>query len=549
MNCVKHSIRGFSAARLHSTNRLNQNAQFRTIHTAGRNASAIAAPPRPGPRFSSTRSASPGLSTMATTVNASGDSYDYDLFCIGAGSGGTRAARMAASTYGAKVAIAEMPYDPIASDEKGGAGGTCVLRGCVPKKLFVYCSEYSEAFKDAEGFGWQIPGKPTLDWGTFLEKKNSELKRLNGVYMRLLEGAGVEVHEGRGTVVDAHTVAVNGKTFTAKNILIATGGKAFKPDIEGAEHAIISDHALEITEVPESVAVIGGGYIGVEFAGIFANLGSQTHLVYRQPLPLRGFDEEVRNFAAEQYALNPGMHIHASRNPKKIVKLPNGKLQLTLGCANSAEPDEVIEVDHVMMATGRKPNVANLGLEGAGVELDGRGAIKVDEYSRTTCPSIWAVCDVTGRRELTPVALMESMALLQTLFNDNPTKPDHTNIATAVFSHPQIGTVGMSEEQAIKEFKNVDVYTSSFRPMRNTISGSEGRTFMKLIVAADSLKVVGVHMVGPDSAEIMQGMGVAVKMGVTKTQLDSVVGIHPSSAEEFVTMRSPSRTIRDGKQV
>ncbi len=482
------------------------------------------------------------------SVNASGESYDYDLFCIGAGSGGTRAARMAAANYGAKVAIAEMPYDPIASDEKGGAGGTCVLRGCVPKKLFVYCSEYSEAFRDAEGFGWDIPGNPTLNWGTFMEKKNEELKRLNGVYMRLLEGAGVDVHMGRGTIVDAHTVAVNGKTFTAKNILVATGGKAFKPNIEGAEHAIISDHALEIKEVPESVAVIGGGYIGVEFAGIFANLGSKTHLVYRQPLPLRGFDEEVRTFAAEQYEIS-GVNLLASRNPKSIVKLPSGKLQLTLGCANSSKPDEVLEVDQVMMATGRKPNVANLGLEEAGVELDSRGAIKVDEYSRTTCPSIWAVGDVTGRMELTPVALMESMALLQTLFNDNPTKPDHTNIATAVFSHPQIGTVGVSEERAIAEFKNVDVYTSSFRPMRNTISGSAGRTFMKLIVAADTLKVVGVHMVGPDSAEIMQGMGVAVKMGVTKTQLDSVVGIHPSSAEEFVTMRTPTRTIRDGKVV
>ena len=482
------------------------------------------------------------------SVNASGESYDYDVSCIGAGSGGTRAARMAAANYGAKVAIAEMPYDPIASDEKGGAGGTCVLRGCVPKKLFVYCSEYSEAFRDAVGFGWDIPGNPTLNWGTFMEKKNEELKRLNGVYMRLLEGAGVDVHMGRGTIVDAHTVAVNGKTFTAKNILVATGGKAFKPNIEGAEHAIISDHALEIKEVPESVAVIGGGYIGVEFAGIFANLGSKTHLVYRQPLPLRGFDEEVRTFAAEQYEIS-GVNLLASRNPKSIVKLPSGKLQLTLGCANSSKPDEVLEVDQVMMATGRKPNVANLGLEEAGVELDSRGAIKVDEYSRTTCPSIWAVGDVTGRMELTPVALMESMALLQTLFNDNPTKPDHTNIATAVFSHPQIGTVGVSEERAIAEFKNVDVYTSSFRPMRNTISGSAGRTFMKLIVAADTLKVVGVHMVGPDSAEIMQGMGVAVKMGVTKTQLDSVVGIHPSSAEEFVTMRTPTRTIRDGKVV
>lgn len=491
------------------------------------------------------------ISVAAQSANGNGSaasngSYDYDLFCIGAGSGGVRAARLAAANYGAKVGICEMPFDPIASDETGGAGGTCVLRGCVPKKLFVYCSEYAEAFKDAKGFGWNIPGAPTIDWSAFMEKKEAELRRLNGVYLSLLDGAGVEMHEGRGVIVDPHTVEVNGKRFTAKNIVIATGGRAFVPRFEGSDLAMVSDHALEVKEVPKSIAIIGGGYIGVEFAGIFANLGSQVELICRQPAPLRGFDHEVRKFSAEQYTLN-GINLNMLRQPKKIVRKPNGKLEVTIVCSHGNNPDKVLEVDQVMLATGRKPNVANLGLENAGVELSERGAVKVDEYSRTTCPSIWAVGDVTNRLALTPVALMEAMALLKTIFEDNPTKPDHTNIATAVFSHPQIGTVGLSEEMAVAKYHNIDVYTSTFRPMRNTISGAAGKTFMKLIVASDTDKVVGVHMVGPDAAEIMQGMGVAVKMGVTKSQLDSVVGIHPSSAEEFVTMRCPTREIRGGK--
>ncbi|KAI8107190.1 hypothetical protein M9434_001834 [Picochlorum sp. BPE23] len=488
----------------------------------------------------------PSTANVNAAGNGNGAGYDYDLFCIGAGSGGVRAARMAASNYGAKVAICEMPYDPIASDETGGAGGTCVLRGCVPKKLFVYCSDYAEQFKDAQGFGWEIPGKPSLNWKHFMEKKEAELLRLNGVYMRLLDNADVDVHEGRGTIVDPHTVEVNGKRFTAKNIVIATGARAFVPPFEGSELAIVSDHVLDMQSVPENMIIIGGGYIGVEFAGIFAKLGVDTHVVCRQPAPLRGFDHEVRKFVAEQYELN-GINLHMLRQPKSIVRKPNGKLELTVKCAVGKHPDEVLEADQIMLATGRRPNVANLGLENAGVELAENGAIKVDEYSRTTCDSIWAVGDVTGRMALTPVALMEAMALLKTLFEDKPTAPDHSNIATAVFSHPEIGTVGLTEEAAVAKYHDIDVYTSTFRPMRNTISGAEGKTLMKLIVAKESDKVVGVHMVGPDSAEIMQGMGVAVKMGVTKAQLDTVVGIHPSSAEEFVTMRSPTREIRGGK--
>lgn len=446
-----------------------------------------------------------------------------------------------------------MPYNPIASDEAGGAGGTCVLRGCVPKKLFVYCSEYSEAFKDAQGFGWDIPHQPTLHWNTFLEKKNAELLRLNGIYGNLLKNSGVEIHEGRGTIIDDHTVEVAGRRFTAKNIVVATGARAFVPEFQGSEHAIISDNALELPAVPKSIAIIGSGYIAVEFAGIFAGLGSEVHLVYRQDLPLRGFDEEVRAFAAEQYAMH-GVTLHPGLSPKAIVKNADGTLTFTCSRSASSLSDDgnsevTVTVDYVMAATGRRPNINRLGLENAGVSLTKGGAIAVDEYSRTNVPSIWAVGDVTDRMALTPVALMEAMAVTKTLFAGQPTKADHSNVPTAVFSNPQIGTVGMTEEQAIQEYKNVDIFTSSFRPMRNTISGAQGRTFMKLIVASESDLVIGAHMVGPDSAEIMQGIGVAVKMGVKKSQLDTVIGIHPSAAEEFVTMRSATRRVREGAAV
>lgn len=493
---------------------------------------------RQGLRYASTVHASVG----DPATNGAEQKYDYDLFCIGAGSGGVRAARVAAGTYGAKVAICEMPFNPISSDEAGGAGGTCVLRGCVPKKLFVYCSSFAEEFKDAQGFGWQLGAEPTLDWPSFLESKNKELHRLNGIYMNLLKNSGVQYIEGRGKLIDGHTVEVAGQRYSAKHIVIATGGRAFTPAFDGSEHCINSDYALELPKVPKSIAIIGSGYIAVEFAGIFAGLGSQVHLVFRQDLPLRGFDEEVRKFASEQYAQN-GITLHGGKTPQRVVKHEDGTFTLT---AQSKAGESVdIKCDVVMAATGRKPNVHNLGLEEAGVQLHpNTQAIVVDDYSQTTAPSVWAVGDVTDRMNLTPVALMEAMALTKTLFGGKPTKPDHSYIATAVFSNPQIGTVGYTEEQAIEKFGDVDVYTSAFRPMRNTISGSTGRTLMKLLVDPNTDRVVGCHMVGPDSAEILQGMGVAVKMGVTKQQLDSVVGIHPSSAEEFVTMRSVTRKIR-----
>ena len=496
----------------------------------------------------STRTSTTTASATSPNGAASGGDFDYDLFCIGAGSGGVRAARVAAGTYGARVGICEMPYNPIASDNEGGAGGTCVLRGCVPKKLFVYCSEYSESFRDAQGFGWNIPGSPSLNWQTFLEKKNTELKRLNGVYNNLLKNSGVEYIEGRGTIIDPHTVEVAGRRVTAKNIVVATGARAFVPKFEGSDLAIISDNALEVPEVPKSIAIIGAGYIAVEFASIFAGLGAQVHLFYRQPLPLRGFDEEIRSFVTEQYAMH-GIQLHPYRVPKSARKLENGQIEFVAASASTAQKEEdlvTLNVDYVMAATGRRPNIHNLGLEAAGVELTDKGAIAVNDISQTSVPSIWAIGDVTNRMELTPVALMEAMALTKTLFGGQRTAPDYKDIATAVFSHPQIGTVGLTEEAAIKEYKNVDVYTSSFRPMKNTISGAQFKTFMKIVVAADSDRVVGIHMAGPEAGEIMQGMGVAVKLGVTKTQLDSVVGIHPTAAEEMVTMRTVTRQIRNG---
>lgn len=506
--------------------------------------------------------------TTASASNGSSEQYDYDLFCIGAGSGGVRASRVAASNYGAKVAICELPFNTIASDTAGGAGGTCVLRGCVPKKLFVYCSSYREAVIEAQGFGWQFPSsngssssfEPTLDWQSFMKKKNAELQRLNNIYDTMLKNSGVEYFEGKGTIVDPHTVEVAGKRHTARHIVIATGGRAFVPDIPGREHCMISDNALEIEQVPKSIAIIGGGYIAVEFAGIFARLGTEVHLICRQPLPLRGFDEEVREFVTEQYIQN-GLNFHFHTTPQSFEKLSNGHIKVNLSIhkpnkdgtsTNSSSPTMTsFEVDQVLCATGRMPNTRGLNLEEVGVELGKGGEIKVDEYSQTTVPSIWAIGDVTGRMALTPVALMEAMALTKTLFegnNDNGSsvkvRPDYENIPTAVFSWPEIGTVGMTEEQAQEAYGDIDIYTSSFKPMRNTISGAPGKTFMKLIVDAKTQRVVGAHMVGPDSAEIMQGVGVAVKMGATKSQFDSTVGIHPSAAEEFVTMRSVTREVR-----
>jgi len=450
-----------------------------------------------------------------------------------------RCSRMS-TQYGVKVAACEMPYDPISSDTMGGVGGTCVIRGCVPKKLLVYASHFAEDFADSEGFGWSMEQKPSFDWTKLIRNKNTELDRLTGIYGRILSSNNVELKIGRGSIVDAHTVDVDGTHYKCKNILVATGGRAFVPDIPGKEHVITSDEALELPALPKSIAIVGSGYIALEFACIFNALGTDVHVYYRQPQPLRGFDEEVRSFLAEQLA-QKGIHLHPNSNPVSVEKVDGGlKFTSTTG--------EMV-AEQVMFATGRKPNIKNLGLENVGVEVNDSGAIKVDEFSQTNVPSIWAIGDVTDRINLTPVALMEGMALSKTLFAGEPTKPDHENVACAVFTQPQVATVGLTEEEAVTKHGDVDVYTSAFRPMKATISGNEERMFMKLLVDVTSDKVVGVHIVGGDAGEIMQGVAIAVKMGATKAQFDQCIGIHPTAAEELVTMRSVTRQIRGGKLV
>lgn len=503
------------------------------IAACGRRAAAAATGPRrvrrAGPRVGTRRCAA------AAEASEGGEEYDYDVFTIGAGSGGVRASRMAAAA-GARVAVCEMPYDTKASETTGGVGGTCVIRGCVPKKLLMYGSEYSHAFKDCEGFGWSIPEQPTHDWRTLIFNKNTELDRLHGIYLRLLDGSGVELKEGRGLIVDPHTVEVDGERFTAKTILVAVGGRAYVPDIPGAEHVLTSDDALDLPEMPKSIVIVGGGYIALEFACIFAGLGAKVDVVYRQPLPLRGFDEEVRTFLAEQLEVK-GITIHKESSPEAVEKLEDGSMVLKTTTGD-------IKAEAVMFATGRKPNTGKIGAAEIGLEMADNGAIKVDEYSQTSVPSIYAVGDVTDRINLTPVALMEGMAFVSTVIKGVPQVPDHENVPAAVFTQPPVATVGMTEEQATEKLGDVDIYTSSFRPMKHTISGSQERAFMKLIVDAATDKVVGCHMVGEDAGEIMQGIAVAIKCGATKKQFDSTVGIHPTAAEELVTMRTVSREVR-----
>jgi len=472
---------------------------------------------------------------------------EYDLITLGAGSGGTRASRWSAQTYGVKVACVEMPFDFISSDEKGGAGGTCVIRGCVPKKLLVYASGFQQEFKDAVGFGWGSAA-PALDWKTLIGKKAAEVQRLNTVYNKLLKNAGVDQIEGRGKVIDANTVEVTApdgttKLLKGKHILIAVGGYAVKLDIPGAEHGITSDEALALENFPQKdIVILGGGYIAVEFAGIFAGMGANVHIVYRQPTPLRGFDEECRNMVAKNLE-GHGITVHSKCNPVRIDKKEDGSLDFTLKDAEGKE--STINTEFVMFATGRKPRVNNLGLEELGVKMDERtGAIIVDEYSRTNVPGVWAIGDVTDRINLTPVALMEAMAFSKSAFGGELTKPSHENVPSAVFCQPPLATCGISEEEAIEQLEGeCDVYTATFKPMKNTLSGKEEKVLMKIIVHIGTNKVVGCHMVGIDAAEIMQAIGIAMKMGATKADFDSCVGIHPSTAEEFVTMRTPSRRV------
>ncbi|CAI9117786.1 OLC1v1019272C4 [Oldenlandia corymbosa var. corymbosa] len=466
--------------------------------------------------------------------------YDYDLFVIGAGSGGVRAARFSAQ-FGAKVGICELPFHPISSETIGGVGGTCVIRGCVPKKILVYGASYGPELEDARNYGWEINENVNFNWKKLLQKKTEEIVRLNGIYKRLLSNAGVKLFEGEGRVVSPHEVEViqlDGTKicYSAKHILIATGGRAQRPAIPGQELAITSDEALSLEELPKRAVVLGGGYIAVEFASIWRGMGATVDLLFRKELPLRGFDDEMRAVVARNLE-GRGIHMHPQTSISELVKTDEGiKVRTSHG--------EELIADVVLFATGRAPNSKRLNLEAAGVELDQIGAIKVNEYSQTNVPSIWAIGDVTNRVNLTPVALMEGSCFAKTVFGGKPEKPDYDNIPCAVFCIPPLSVVGLSEEQA-KEQANgeLQVFTSTFNPMKNTISGRQEKSIMKLIVEAETDKVLGAAMCGPDAPEIMQGIAIALKCGATKAQFDSTVGIHPSAAEEFVTMRSETRRV------
>jgi len=421
-------------------------------------------------------------STTTVVVRAAAEmtSYDFDIFTIGGGSGGVRASRMS-SQAGAKVGLVELPYNAVSSATQGGLGGTCVIRGCVPKKLLVYGASFEAEFRDAQGFGWDHGTEmPAFSWEKLLAAKSGEIERLNGIYKKLLTGAGVEVYEGSGRVVSPHEVevtAVDGtkKVYSAKTILLAPGGRAWYPSIPGADLGITSDEALALPSQPKRVVVIGGGYIAVEFAGIYNGLGSKVDIVYRQALPLRGFDEEVRQTVANNL-VGRGIAVHSGVNPVSITKNADGSLTLE----TDAGP---LVCDCVMWATGRVPNTdrPDLGLKEVGVELDGKGAIVVDDYSQTTVDSIWAVGDVTNRVNLTPVALMEGMAFKDTVVLGKPTKPDYENIPSAVFCQPPVGTVGMTEDQAVGAGHTCDIYTASFTPMKISLAGRVEKAFMKLI--------------------------------------------------------------------
>lgn len=447
--------------------------------------------------------------------------YDFDLYVIGAGSGGVRAARFAAG-FGAKVAVAESRY----------LGGTCVNVGCVPKKLLVYGAHFAEDFEQASGFGWSL-GEANFDWATLIANKDREINRLNGIYRNLLVNSGVTLHEGHASLVDAHQVEINGERFTAKHILIATGGWPQIPEIPGREHAIGSNEAFFLKELPKRVLVVGGGYIAVEFAGIFHGLGAHTSLLYRGDLFLRGFDGSVRKHLQEELTKR-GLDLQFNADIERIDKQADGSLKATL------KDGRVLEADCVFYATGRRPMLDNLGLENTGVKLDERGFVAVDDLYQTAEPSILAIGDVIGRVQLTPVALAEGMAVARRLFKPEQYRAvDYANIATAVFSLPNIGTVGLTEEDARKNGHNVQVFESRFRPMKLTLTDCQEKTLMKLVVDADTDKVLGCHMVGPDAGEIVQGLAIALKAGATKQHFDETIGVHPTAAEEFVTMRTP----------
>lgn len=449
--------------------------------------------------------------------------YDFDLFVIGAGSGGVRASRFAAG-FGAKVAVAESRY----------LGGTCVNVGCVPKKLLVYGAHYSDEFEQAAGFGWSLEDAQ-FDWGQLIANKNREIERLNGIYRNLLVNSGVTLLEGHARITAPHEVEVEGKRYSARHILIATGGWPQVPEIPGRELAISSNEAFFLKDLPKRVLVVGGGYIAVEFAGIFQGLGAATSLLYRGDLFLRGFDGSVRTHLKEELEKR-GLDLQFNADIARIDRQEDGSLNATL------KDGRELLTDCVFYATGRRPMLDNLGLENTEVQLDKRGYVQVNDEFQTDEPSILAIGDVIGRVQLTPVALAEGMAVARRLFKPEEYRPvDYRNIPTAVFSQPPIGTVGLTEEQALEAGHSLKIFESRFRPMKLTLTDVQEKTLMKLVVDADSDRVLGCHMVGPEAGEIVQGLGIALKAGATKQQFDDTIGVHPTAAEEFVTMRTVTR--------
>jgi glutathione reductase (NADPH) len=448
--------------------------------------------------------------------------FDYDLFVIGAGSGGVRAARMAANK-GKKVAVAEERY----------LGGTCVNVGCVPKKLFVYASQFPELLRTSKGFGWNQAELPVLDWPTLRDNKTAEIERLNGIYNNLINNSGADLFDGRATVVGPQQVHVNGKTYSVRTILVATGGWPYIPEFPGNEHAVSSNEMFFLDELPKRAVVVGGGYIAVEFAGILNGLGVDTHLVYRGTNLLKSFDREMSDKITQGMA-EKGVNIHLSQQVSEIA---------TKGAGYSVTFDDQtsMDADLVLCATVPQANTAGLGLENTAVELRSNGSIVVDEHFCTAEPSVYALGDVIDRVQLTPVAIQEAMVLVDALYGDGLATIDYDNIPTAVFCQPELGTVGLSEEDAQAKYADISVYTSDFKPMMQTLGGGNDRISMKLIVDNQTDRVLGCHMVGDHAAEIIQGMGIALKAGATKAHFDATVGIHPSAAEEFVTMREPTR--------
>ena len=446
--------------------------------------------------------------------------YDFDLFIIGAGSGGVRAARLAGQR-GVRVAVAE----------DAALGGTCVNLGCIPKKLYSFAAHYAESFEEAQGFGWTHPA-PTFDWSVLKANRATEIARLNRIYGELMTDVGVTLLRGRAHLVGAHEVKVNGVVHSAERIVVATGGWPVAPDVPGSELTISSNEIFDLAEFPKRLVVVGGGYIACEFASIFNGLGAHVTQFYRGEQILRGFDDEVRDFVAEEMR-KKGVDLHVRARMRGLAEAGDGALRVTL------EDGAELVADTVLCATGRAPNTAGLGLEALGVVLEPNGAVVVDEAYRSNVPSIHAVGDVIDRVQLTPVALAEAMALIDHLFGEGGRRVDYAHIPTAVFTHPTIGTIGFSERDARARFEKIRVYRADFKPLRHTLSGSSERTLMKLVVDAANDRVVGLHMVGADAGETIQGFAVAMKAGATKATFDATLGIHPTAAEEFVTMRTP----------